>query len=96
MKERKHQTNRTAFDPPIRKTDEGRYIHISIDLPKIAEEQIRIDLEPATVIVSIYDAGDTENGNTCKKSISVPRGVRVFKKKFSNGVLEIILEKTAP
>nr|WP_319376244.1 Hsp20/alpha crystallin family protein [uncultured Methanoregula sp.] len=96
MKERKQQKDPTAFDPPIRQTDEGRYIHISIELPKIAEEQIRIDLEPATVIVSLYDTGDNDNGNTCKKSIRVPRGVRVFKKKFSNGVLEIILEKTAP
>ncbi|MDD1693243.1 MAG: hypothetical protein LUQ71_00815 [Methanoregula sp.] len=78
----------TSFDPPVGMTDDGRYIHVSIDLPGVAEEQIRIDLEKSTVTLSI--AADHK---TSRKAIGVPRGARFFKKKFSDGVLEIILEK---
>jgi len=91
MKDRERLNDSTTFDPQIRMTDEGRYIHVSIGLPGVAEEQIRIDLERTTFTVTIAD-----NGNTCRKVIDIPKGARVFKKKFSDGVLEIILEKTVP
>ncbi|MGA2120964.1 MAG: Hsp20/alpha crystallin family protein [Methanoregula sp.] len=80
----------TVFDPPIRITDEGRHIRVGIDLPGVAEEQIRIDLEKTTFTISI-----SEDQKTITKAIQVPRGARFFKKKFSDGVLEIVLEKPA-
>ncbi len=91
MNERERFNDSTAFDPQVRLTDDGRYIHVSIGLPGVVEEQIRIDLEGTTFTVTIAD-----NGNTCQKAIDVPLGARVFTKKFSDGVLEIILEKTVP
>jgi HSP20 family molecular chaperone IbpA len=80
----------TIFDPPIRMTDDAGHIHISIGLPGVAEEQIRIDLEKTTFTVSV--SGDEK---TFKKSIEVPLGARFFKKKFSDGILDIFLEKPA-
>ena len=90
MNNDKHEDN-GSFDPPVRMTDDGRCIHVSIGLPGVAEEQIRIDLEKTTFIVSI-----SENEKTFKKAIKVPQGARFFKKKFSDGVLEIVLEKPVP
>ncbi len=84
----KNPRNRTAFDPPICLTDNGRQICVSVGLPGITEEQIRIDLEKTTFTVSV--SGD---GTTVKKAIRIPKGVRIFKKKFADGVLEICLEK---
>ena len=78
------------FDPPVRMTDEGRHIHLSINLPGVVEEQIRIDLEKTTCTLCIL-----ENEKMVKKAIRVPQGVRLFQKKFSGGVLEILLEKPA-
>ena len=80
-----------GFDPPVRMTDDGRHIHVSIDLPGIAEEQIRIDLEKTTCTVCISDME-----KTIKKAIQVPQGARFFQKRFSDGVLDIVLEKPAP
>jgi len=79
---------RKAFDPPVRVTDTGREIHISIDLPGVTEEQIRIDLERTTFTVSIMD-----HDKPLKKTIQVQKGSRISKKRFSDGILEIFLEK---
>jgi HSP20 family molecular chaperone IbpA len=80
----------TMFDPPVRTTDDGRYLHFSIDLPGVVEEQIRIDLEKTTCTLCIL-----KNEKMVKKAIRVPQGARFFQKKFSDGVLEIFLEKPA-
>jgi HSP20 family molecular chaperone IbpA len=90
MKHTNHQDSPT-FDPPVRMTDDGRHFHISIDLPGVTEEQIRIELEKTTFSVSV--AG---NEKTVRKSVQVPEGARFFKKQFSDGVLEIFLEKPVP
>jgi len=81
----------TAFNPPISMTDDGRYIHVIINLPGVAEEQIRIDLEKTTCTVCIQ-----EEEKLFKKAIQIPGGARVFKKKFSDGILEIVLDKPSP
>jgi HSP20 family molecular chaperone IbpA len=78
----------TTFDPQIIMTDTGRYINVNIDLYGVQEEKIRIDLEKTTFTVSI-----SENEKTLRKVIKIPAGVRIFKKKFSDGVLTLILEK---
>jgi HSP20 family molecular chaperone IbpA len=91
MKKRDKPQSSTAFDPPILIDDEGRYIQVVIDLPGVVEEQIRIDLEKNTFTLSILD-----DEMTFRKSIQVPEGARIFKKKFSDGVLNISLEKPGP
>ena len=71
--------------------DEGKYFRIITELPGIAEERIKIDLEssPAAVIIVASDTA-----KHYKKVISLPCGVRFSRKRFSDGVLELILEKT--
>lgn len=91
MKKRGKSQDNIVFDPPTRITGDGRCIRIYIDLPGVTEEQIRIDLEKTTFTLSISD-----NEKTFRKTIHVPEEVRLFKKKFSLGVLEIFLEKTVP
>ena len=68
--------------------DEGKFIRILIQLPGIAEEKIRIDLEKLSVTII---ATDTEK--QYRKVITLASEVRLSKKRFSNGVLELILEK---
>ena len=68
--------------------DEGKFIRILIQLPGIAEEKIRIDLEKFSVTII---ATDTEK--QYRKVITLASEVRLSKKRFSNGVLELILEK---
>lgn len=82
--------NRPSFDPPVRLTTDGRHISLSIALPGISEEQIRIDLENTTFTLSVMD-----EGKVVTKDIQVPRGTRFCKKKFADGVLDISLEKPA-
>jgi len=86
----KHDTpgGSPVFDPPIRMTTDGRHISISIALPDVSEEQIRIDLEKTTFTLSVMN-----DGTIVKKDIRVPRGTRICKKKFASGVLDISLEK---
>jgi HSP20 family molecular chaperone IbpA len=90
MKRNNYQDS-PLFDPPVHMTDDGRQIYVSISLPGVTEEQIRIDLEKTTFTVSV-----SGNEKIFKKVIQIPQGARFFKKKFSCGVLEIFLEKPAP
>ncbi len=90
MKNKKEPQQRNVFHPPIRITDEGKKIHISVDLPGITEEQIRIELEHTTCTLCI-----SKNEQMLWTEFDVPQGVRFFRKKFSDGLLEIILEKNA-
>jgi HSP20 family molecular chaperone IbpA len=69
--------------------DEGKFFRIQIQLPGIAEEKIRIDLENNMVTVAA-----TDSRKTYKKVITLPCEVRFSKKRFSDGVLELILEKS--
>lgn len=80
----------STFDPPVRVSHQGREFHICIDLPDTTEEQIRIDLEKTTLTLSIV-----RDGSVDKKIIRIPRGLRLFRKKVTAGMLEIILEKPA-
>ncbi|MFY9749545.1 MAG: Hsp20/alpha crystallin family protein [Methanoregula sp.] len=90
MRERDTFQEDSGFDPPISKSYTGRHIYLTIDLQGVAEEQIRIDLEKTAFTLSIY-----ENEKTFRKVIRIPEGVRLFRKKFSDGILEIVLEKPA-
>lgn len=91
MKDSNESQTGTAFDPPIRIADVGRQIHVSVDLPGVTEEQIRIELEKTTCSLCIF-----KNGTMLRTGFEVPKATRFTKKKFYDGVLEIILEKPGP
>lgn len=68
-------------------TDAGRYLRITVPLPGVAEEQIRIDLESTLCRINVSGC------EKIQKTIPIPKGTRFVKKKFSDEVLEILLEK---
>jgi len=79
--------------PSIRLIDEETYVRILTILPDIDEEKIRIDLENNALLVTIIASGAKVQ---YQKKIVIPCNVRFLKQHFSEGVLEIILEKTPP
>ena len=94
------RTNDTKITIPIKTIetvttlfDDGKFLRILTELPGIAEEKIKIDLEKSSTSVNIL-ATDTDK--QYRTSISVPCEVRFCKKRFSNGVLELTLEKNRP
>jgi HSP20 family molecular chaperone IbpA len=82
------RTDKT-LEPAITVLDEGKFLRIIAELPGILEEKIRIDLEKTSVTIVASDTG-----KTYKKVITVPCDIRFSKKRFSEGILELILEKT--
>lgn len=66
----------------------GRSINILCNLPGIAEEEIRIDLEGTQLIIS----APMQNA-TVERKITVPEGSSIRKKKFREGILKIIVER---
>jgi HSP20 family molecular chaperone IbpA len=85
---KKDGTGKT-IEPVITLLDEGKFLRISAELPGVLEEKIRIDLEKTSVTILASDTG-----KQYKKVITVPCEVRFSKKRFSDGILELILEKT--
>jgi len=79
-----------TIEPATTLIDEGKFLRILTELPGIAEEKIKIDLENQSTSVTIV-ASDTVF--QYKKVITIPCEVRFSKKRFSNGVLELTLEK---
>jgi HSP20 family molecular chaperone IbpA len=82
-----------TIEPAVTILDEGKILRILTELPGVAEEKIKIDLENTSTTVTIV-ASDTQV--QYKKVITVPCEVRVIKKRFSDGVLELTLEKNKP
>lgn len=79
-----------ATEPSTSLLDEGEFLRILTILPGIAEEKIRIDLENHPTLVTIAASG---SAILYKKVISIPYEVRFCKKRFYEGVLELVLEK---
>lgn len=79
---------RDRFNPPVRIAENNKLISITIVLDDVSEEQIRIDLEKTNLTVTV-----SADGKQRSTFIHVPDGVRFFRKKFSNGILDIYLEK---
>lgn len=79
---------RRPRDPGIKVTESARYFLISAMLPEVTEEQIRIDLEHASLTIAIPGEGEI-----VRKVVSIPGGSRIIHKKFSRGMLEITLER---
>jgi HSP20 family molecular chaperone IbpA len=71
--------------------DEGKFLHIIANLPGITEEDIRIDLDKTTVTIA-----STGDGNADKQVVRLPCEAGFSNKRFSEGVLDIILEKKIP
>ncbi len=82
-----------TIEPATTLVDEGKFLRIVTELPGIAEERIKIDLEDSPVAVTIV-ASDT--AKHYKKVITIPGEVRFRKKRFVDGILELVLEKTKP
>jgi HSP20 family molecular chaperone IbpA len=78
-----------AIEPVTTVLEEEKILRIRSELPGIAEEKIRIYLDRNSVTIWASDAA-----NQYKKVISLPFDVKFSKKRFSDGVLELVLDKT--
>jgi len=79
-----------TIEPATTLHNDGKFLRILTELPGISEEKIKIDLENHSTSVTIL-ASDTVF--QYKKVITIPYEVRFTKKRFSDGILELILEK---
>lgn len=78
-------------EPETTLLDDGKFLRLLTELPGVVEEKIRIDLENQSTSVTIVASG---TGINYKKVITIPCEIRFSKKRFSDGVLELTLEKT--
>jgi HSP20 family molecular chaperone IbpA len=85
--------NLKIIEPVTTVIDEGKFLRILTELPGIAEEKIKIDLENHSASVTIVAVNTIKQ---FKSVITIPCEVRFSKKRFSDGVLELTLEKTNP
>ena len=69
--------------------ENGNYVSIVTELPGAEEENVRLELEDDILIVSWSDSVMHEN----KKEFRLPHGMQLYRKKFENGFLEIILAR---
>jgi HSP20 family protein len=90
-KNSKHIVIMETIEPVTTLFDEENILRIRSELPGIAEEKIRIYLENNSVTIRASDTA-----KQYKKVITIPFEVRFSKKRFSDGVLELVLEKTTP
>jgi HSP20 family molecular chaperone IbpA len=74
--------------PPTGIGKNERTICIISHLQGIPEDEIRIDLERTQLIIS----APIQNKKVLQK-ITVPEGSQIIKKKFDNGILEIVLDR---
>jgi len=88
-KKRERQVEKEKIEPETDFFDEGDYFRIVIELPGINEERITINVE--NDIMTLFAS---ESGREYQKKIVFPCKVKLDKKKYQNGILEIILEKS--
>jgi HSP20 family molecular chaperone IbpA len=77
-------------EPVTTLLDTGKYFRVVAEFPDVSEESIQIDLENTMLAIS---APEPESGKNIKKMIALPFKVRLDKKKFQNGILDLTLEK---
>ena len=87
-----HKTLKT-IEPVTTVIDEGKFLRIIAELPGMAEEKIKIDLDNHSTSVII---GAVNTVSQFRRVITIPCEVRFSKKRFSDGILEVTLEKTHP
>ncbi|MFH0966557.1 MAG: Hsp20/alpha crystallin family protein [Methanobacteriota archaeon] len=80
-------------EPVMTLLSEEKFLCILLELPGITEERIRIDLDHHLNRITVVASNIRIQ---YKKVISIPCEVRFSKKRFSDGVLELTLEKTNP
>jgi HSP20 family molecular chaperone IbpA len=78
------------IEPKTTVIDEGKFLRILTELPGIEEQKIKIDLENYSTSVTIVAVNTVKQ---FKKVITIPCEVRFSKKRFSDEVLELTLEK---
>ncbi len=78
------------IEPVTTVTDEGKFLRIRTELPGIAEQKIRIELENNPSSVTILAINTLKQ---FRKTIPLLYQVRFCNKRFSDGVLELALEK---
>jgi HSP20 family molecular chaperone IbpA len=74
--------------PPTEVTDNGGFLCVTCHLHGIPEEEIRIDLEKSQLTLRA-----SKQNETYLRIVTVPEGSRITRKKFHDGILEIILER---
>ena len=82
---RKPKKRKTIIDPPTGISENGGSICIISQLHGIPEEDIRIDLEKRQLVISALMPEAI-----VKREVLVPEGSRIIRKKFHDGILEII------
>ena len=85
-KQKKDET--ISIVPSTGVSETGISFKIICQVPGISEEAIRIDLEGTQLIIST-----SNQHTTVVHKITVPEDSYICKKKFRDGVLEIILER---
>lgn len=86
-----HDTSAIKIVEPVTTViEDGKFLRIVTELPGISEERIKIDLENKSTSVTISAMNTVKQ---YKKVITIPCEVRFAKKRFSEGVLELTLEK---
>jgi len=80
-----------TIEPATTVFDDGKFFHIHTELPDVAEEKIKIDLDDHSTSVTIAASSADKQYLI---SITAPWEVRFSKKRFAEGVLELILEKS--
>ena len=88
MNKKQESFFRISKEPSVGIAEDERYIRIRSILPGLREEQLRLEIEDETLTIS---AGNGKG--EYKKEITVPALTRFFRKRFHEGILEIILEK---
>jgi HSP20 family molecular chaperone IbpA len=84
-KDARHSNN---IEPETTFLDEGKFFCILTKLPGIPEEKIRIELEHTTVTIT-----GSNDVHSYQKVILLPCEARFSSKHFSDGILELFLEK---
>lgn len=77
-------------EPVITVIDEGRFLRIRSELPGIEEQKIRIELENNPSSITILAKSTSHQ---FERKIPLPNMVRFSHKRFSDGILELALEK---
>jgi len=84
------QNDGKTFIVPPGIAESGSSIRIISRLDEIPEEDIRIDLEKTRLTIT------TLTGNEkVIRDITVPEGLRISRKKYRDGILEIVLYRPA-
>jgi HSP20 family molecular chaperone IbpA len=77
------------LEPAAECVEDGNRVRVVVKLPGISETKIRVELDDGSLIIW---ASDGEK--TYRKEIPISRNTRISRKKFQDGELELILEKT--